>query len=47
MEIVTGGWLLRIDTKFRSNDADFAFGDQQEMGLAVRMAVLWLVTGTG
>lgn len=31
------GWLLTCDSTFSSNDADFAFGDQEEMSLGVRM----------
>ena len=30
------GWLLSCDSVFRSDDADFAFGDQEEMGLGIR-----------
>lgn len=32
------GYLLLWDSSFRSDDADFAFGDQEEMGLGVRLA---------
>jgi putative heme-binding domain-containing protein len=35
---VPEGILLRIDTTFQSNDHDFYFGDQEESGLAVRVA---------
>jgi hypothetical protein len=31
------GMLLTVDAEFSSDDADFAFGDQEEMGLGVRM----------
>jgi len=31
------GWLLSCDSVFRSDDADFAFGDQEEMGLGIRL----------
>jgi hypothetical protein len=32
------GWLLIWDATFRSDDADFAFGDAEEMGFCARMA---------
>lgn len=32
------GWLLRIDAEYLSDDRDFYFGDQEESGLAVRVA---------
>jgi hypothetical protein len=32
------GYLLLWDSTFESNDADFYFGDQEEMGLGVRVA---------
>lgn len=32
------GYLLTWDSEFRSDDADFTFGDQEEMGLGVRVA---------
>jgi hypothetical protein len=32
------GYLLITDSEFRSEDGDFAFGDQEEMGLGVRLA---------
>jgi len=32
------GYLLLWDSKFSSGDADFSFGDQEEMGLGVRVA---------
>ena len=35
---VDEGWLLKIDAEYRSSDADFYFGDQEESGLAVRVA---------
>lgn len=31
-------WLLVWDARFRSKDADFTFGDQEEMGFGVRVA---------
>jgi hypothetical protein len=33
-----GGYLIAFDSTFRPEDADFAFGDQEEMGLGVRVA---------
>lgn len=42
------GWSLRWRSEFRSKDADFYFGDQDEMGLGVRMASrLRVKDGTG
>lgn len=35
---VPEGFLVRIDTRFRSDDHDFYFGDQEESGLAIRVA---------
>ncbi len=35
---VDGGVLLRIDSRFGSDDRDFYFGDQEESGLAIRVA---------
>ena len=32
------GYLLACDSEFSSDDRDFAFGDQEEMGLGVRVA---------
>lgn len=32
------GYLLLWDSEFRSEDGEFAFGDQEEMGLGVRVA---------
>ena len=32
------GLLLRIDAEYQSDDHDFYFGDQEESGLAVRVA---------
>ncbi len=32
------GWHLRIDTDFFSDDHDFHFGQQEEMGLGIRLA---------
>ena len=31
------GWILSCDSVFQSDDADFAFGDQEEMGLGLRL----------
>ena len=31
------GWILSCDSVFRSDDADFVFGDQEEMGLGIRL----------
>ena len=42
------GWAVRWRSEFRSKDADFYFGDQDEMGLGVRMASpLRVKEGTG
>lgn len=35
---VEAGILLRIDAKFQSDERDFYFGDQEESGLAIRVA---------
>lgn len=37
-ERVPEGFLLRIDAEYLSDDHDFYFGDQEESGLAVRVA---------
>ena len=37
-ERVPAGLLLRLDAEYRSDDRDFYFGDQEESGLAVRVA---------
>lgn len=37
-ERVPEGLLLRLDAEYRSDDHDFYFGDQEESGLAVRVA---------
>ncbi|QEF98926.1 Cytochrome c [Stieleria maiorica] len=37
-ENVPEGLLLRLDAEYRSDDHDFYFGDQEESGLAVRVA---------
>ncbi|MBM3823472.1 MAG: c-type cytochrome, partial [Verrucomicrobia bacterium] len=34
----TNAWLLGWDATFRSEDGDFTFGDQEEMGFAARVA---------
>ena len=33
-----GGWLIIWDATFRSDQGDFTFGDQEEMGIGARMA---------
>jgi hypothetical protein len=35
---VAQGILMRIDATFQSEDDDFYFGDQEESGLAIRVA---------
>ena len=40
-------FLLIVDSTFQPNDADFAFGDQEEMGLGVRLAAPLSVKGGG
>ena len=37
-EQVPVGLLLRIEAEYRSDDSDFYFGDQEESGLAIRIA---------
>ncbi|MHC4874918.1 MAG: PVC-type heme-binding CxxCH protein [Planctomycetota bacterium] len=37
-ERVLEGLLLKIDAEYRSDDRDFYFGDQEESGLAIRVA---------
>ena len=34
----TNAWLLTWDATFRSDDSDFTFGDQEEMGFGARVA---------
>jgi hypothetical protein len=41
-----GGWLLTIDSTFTA-DKEFYFGDQEEMGLGVRLATPLLVKNGG
>jgi hypothetical protein len=41
------GYLLVWDSSFRSENEDFAFGDQEEMGLGVRVATPLTVKGGG
>lgn len=41
------GYLLLWETEFRSGDADFSFGDQEEMGLGVRVATGLIVKNGG
>ena len=44
--VATGiGYLLTYESAFRSDDEPFAFGDQEEMGLGVRVASGIRVTG--
>ncbi len=38
VKLVPDGYLLLWDSTFRSNSMDFAFGDQEEMGLGFRVA---------
>jgi hypothetical protein len=46
--ILPAGWLLAWDSTFSSAAGDFAFGDQEEMGLGVRVATpLAVVSGRG
>ena len=40
-------FLLVVDSTFRAGDADLAFGDQEEMGLGVRVAAPLSVKGGG
>ena len=42
-----GGYLITYDSKFTSDRADFAFGDQEEMGLGIRVATAITVKGGG
>ncbi len=46
-EPVPEGLLLRIEAEYRSGERDFAFGDQEESGLAVRVASPLRVRGGG
>jgi hypothetical protein len=39
LTLLDGAWQLTIDSRFTS-DREFAFGDQEEMGLGVRMATV-------
>lgn len=41
------GSLILLDAAYRSEDADFSFGDQEEMGLGVRMATPLTVKAGG
>ena len=36
--LVDGGYLLTWDCKFRAQESDVIFGDQEEMGLGIRVA---------
>jgi hypothetical protein len=38
LRIRPAGWLLIWDATFRADDADFSFGDQEEMGFCARIA---------
>jgi hypothetical protein len=41
------GWLLVWDSEFRPGDAELVFGDQEEMGLGIRMATPLTVKAGG
>jgi hypothetical protein len=41
------GYLLLWDSEFRSDDGDFSFGDQEEMGLGIRVATSLTVKAGG
>jgi hypothetical protein len=41
------GYLLIADSEFSSDDGDFAFGDQEEMGFGVRVATPLIVNNGG
>jgi hypothetical protein len=41
------GYLLRWQSTFRSSDHAFTFGDQEEMGLGLRVATPLMVTKGG
>ena len=38
LALAEDGWLLGIDSTFSSTTGEIRFGDQQEMGLGVRLA---------
>ncbi len=44
---MTDGYLLECDSLFENHDADFVFGDQEEMGLGVRLATPLIVKNGG
>jgi hypothetical protein len=41
------GYVLTIDSEFSNDEAEFAFGDQEEMGLGIRMATPLIVERGG
>lgn len=41
------GWLLAWDATFRSNEGDFTFGDQEEMGFGARVATAFTESSGG
>jgi hypothetical protein len=47
LELTAQGWLLRVDTEFFNADNAFTFGDQEEMGLGVRVAAPLMVENGG
>ncbi len=48
VHVVPAGWLLSWDSTFSSDRGEFVFGDQEEMGLGLRMATpLAVVTNHG
>ncbi|MGH7201855.1 MAG: DUF6807 family protein, partial [Planctomycetaceae bacterium] len=47
IEVRPEGYLLRWDSTFRPHDAPVAFGDQEEMGLGVRVATALAVVNGG
>jgi hypothetical protein len=42
-----GGWLLTVDSTFTALDHELTFGDQEEMGLGVRLATPLIVNNGG
>jgi hypothetical protein len=47
MLVRPSGYLLLWDSEFRSDNADFSFGDQEEMGLGIRVATALIVKNGG
>lgn len=47
ISVCPGGYLLDWDSKFHASGGDFAFGDQEEMGLGVRVATPLAVVNGG